>query len=263
MIYKIISKVIANRLKPLLNSIISETQGAFIANRLITDNVLIAFESLHHMTTSCLGKKSFMAFKLDMNKAYDRVEWAFLEKIMIKMGFKASWISLIMECVTMVSYSILVNGEPKGMIHPTRGIRQGDPLSPFLVLFCVEGLNAILEQAAGAGEIHGFSICRRGPKLTHLFFTNDCLLFYRSTLEECEKIKELLASYEVASGQMINKDKTTLFFSHNTDDSSRAAIQQALGVPAIQQYEKYLGLPSFVGRNKKACFTDIKEHIWK
>ena len=262
-IYKIISKVIANRLKPLLNSIISETQGAFIANRLITDNVLIAFESLHHMATSCLGKKSFMAFKLDMNKAYDRVEWAFLEKIMIKMGFKASWISLIMECVTMVSYSILVNGEPKGMIHPTRGIRQGDPLSPFLVLFCVEGLNAILEHAAGAGEIHGYSICRRGPKLTHLFFTNDCLLFYRSTLEECEKIKELLASYEVASGQMINKDKTTLFFSHNTDDSSRAAIQQALGVPAIQQYEKYLGLPSFVGRNKKACFTDIKEHIWK
>ena len=122
-IYKIISKVIANRLKPLLNSIISETQGAFIANRLITDNVLIAFESLHHMTTSCLGKKSFMALKLNMSKAYDRVEWAFLEKIMIKMGFKASWISLIMECVTMVSYSILVNGKPKGMIHPTRGIR--------------------------------------------------------------------------------------------------------------------------------------------
>ena len=262
-IYKIISKVIANRLKPLLNSIISETQGAFIANRLITDNVLIAFESLHHMTTSCLGKKSFMALKLDMSKAYDRVEWAFLEKIMIKMGFKASWVSLIMECVTMVSYSILVNGKPKGMIHPTRGIRQGDPLSPFLILFCVEGLNAILEQAVGAGEIHGFSICRRGPKLTHLFFADDCWLFYRSTLEECEKIKELLASYEVASGQMINKDKTTLFFSHNTDDSSRAAIQQALGVPAIQQYEKYLGLPSFVGRNKKACFTDIKEHIWK
>ena len=204
-----------------------------------------------------------MALKLDMSKAYDRVEWTFLEKIMTKMGFTASWISLIMECVTTVSYSILVNGEPKGMIHPSRGIRQRDPLSPFLFLFYAKGLNAILEQAATAREIHGFSICRRGPKLTHLFFADDCLLFCRSTLEECEKIKELLAAYEVVSGQMINKDKTTLFFSHNTDDSARVAIQQALGVPAIHHYEKYLGLPSFVGRNKKACFTDIKERIWK
>ena len=73
-IYKIISKAIANRLKPMLNSIISETQSVFIANRLITDNILIAFESLHHMKTSCIGKKGFMAMKLDMSKAYDRVE---------------------------------------------------------------------------------------------------------------------------------------------------------------------------------------------
>ena len=79
-IYKIISKVIANRLKPLINSIISETQSAFIANCLITDNILIAFKSLHHMKNSCSGKKSFMAVKLDMSKAYDRVEWDFLEK---------------------------------------------------------------------------------------------------------------------------------------------------------------------------------------
>ena len=74
MIYKIISKAITNHLKPMLNSIISETQSVFIANRLITDNILIAFESLHHMKTSCIGKKGFMAMKLDMSKAYDRVE---------------------------------------------------------------------------------------------------------------------------------------------------------------------------------------------
>ena len=111
-IYKIVSKVIANRLKPFLNNIISETQSAFTAGRLITDNILIAFESLHHMKTSCTGKFGYMALKLDMSKAYDRVEWIFLEKILLKLGFQNSWVALIMECITRVTYSVMVNGEP-------------------------------------------------------------------------------------------------------------------------------------------------------
>ena len=172
-IYKIISKVIANMLKPLLNSIISKTQSAFIAGRLITDNVLIAFELLHHMKTGCLGKKGFMALKLDISKAYDRVEWVFLKNILLRLGFQQLWVDLIMECVTSVSYSILVNGELEGVIYLSRGIRQGDPLSPYLFLFWVEGLNAILRIAATAEEIEGFSFCRRGPKITHLFFADD------------------------------------------------------------------------------------------
>ena len=100
----------------------------------------------------------------------------FLKNILLRLGFHHSWVDLIMECVSTVSYSILVNGEPEGMIHPSRGLRQGDPLSPYLFLFCAEGLNAILRKAATAGEIEGFSLCRRGPKITHLFFTDDCLL---------------------------------------------------------------------------------------
>ena len=148
------------------------------------------------------------------------------------------------------------------MIKPSRGLRQGDLLPPYLFLFCAEGLNAILRQATEAGDIQGFSIRRRGPKLTHLFFADDCLLFCRSTLDECEEIQELLALYESASRQTVNKDKTTLFFSRNTDEDIKETIKLSLGVLAIQHYEKYLGLPSFVGRNKKACFTQIKERIW-
>ncbi|XP_075645403.1 uncharacterized protein LOC142616429 [Castanea sativa] len=147
--------VIANRLKPFLNSIISETQSAFIAGRQIIDNILIAFESLHHMKTNCTRKSDYMAVKLDMSKAYDRVEWIFLEKILLKLGFQNSWVSLIMECITTVTYSIMVNGEPQGMITPTRGIRQGDPLSPYIFLFCVEGLDALLPKAANDGDING------------------------------------------------------------------------------------------------------------
>ena len=178
------------------------------------------------------------------------------------MGFQESWVAMIMECITVVTYSILVNGEPKGLITPTRGLRQGDPLSPYLFLFCAEGLNAILNQASESGDIHGFSICRNGPKLTYLFFADDCLLFCQSTLEECVKIQQILAYYEEASGQVINWDKTTLFFSKNTSEQSQEVIKNSLNVPAIQHYEKYLGLPSFIGRSKKASFTQIKERIW-
>ena len=155
--------------------------------------------------------------KLDMNKTYDRVEWVFLEKILTKIGFLLTWVALIMQCITTVSYSILVNSEPKGLIDPSRCLRQGDPLSPYLLLFCAEGLNALLRTAVTKGDIHGFSICRFRPKLTHLFFADDFLIFCRSTLEECNKIQELLAYYEVASGQVINKEKTTLCFSRNTE----------------------------------------------
>ena len=111
-LYKIISKVIANRLKPLLNSIILEAQSAFTADRLIIDNILIAFESLHYMKAQCSGKEGFMALKLDMSKTYDRVKWKFLERILLQMGFQESWVAMIMQCVSIVTYSILLNGEP-------------------------------------------------------------------------------------------------------------------------------------------------------
>ena len=174
------------------------------------------------------------------------------------MGFHETWVAMIMQCITTVSYSIMVNGEPKGLIHPSRGLRQGDPLSPFLFLFCAEGLNALLTQAARAGEIRGYSICRSGPKITHLFFADDCLLFCRATSSECEKIQNILTWYEAASGQQVNSDKTMAFFSHNTSEAIQGELQILLGVPVIRNYEKYLGLPSFVGRQKKACFIQIK-----
>ena len=169
-LYKIYSKVLANRLKKLLPSIITEHQSAFTKDRLISDHILVAFETLHSMQKYNGGSYGYMALKLDMSKAYDRVEWYYLEGIMRKMGFRERWINLVMSCVKTVSYSVLVNGEPCGTIFPTRGIRQGDPLSPFLFLLCTEGLNGLIKKAKLQGDIHGYSLCRRGPKLTHLLF---------------------------------------------------------------------------------------------
>jgi hypothetical protein len=146
-LYKLISKVLANWLKRILPSIISPEQSAFILGCLITDNVLAAYETLHTMQTRLKGKKGFMAIKLDMSKAYDRVEWRYLEEIITRLGFAPRWINLILMCVTTVRYSVLVNGTPCGYICPQRGLRQGDPISPYLFLLCAEGLNALLKKA--------------------------------------------------------------------------------------------------------------------
>ena len=101
-----------------------------------------------------------MAIKLDMSKAYDRVEWEYLEAMMHKLGFQDRWISLMMMCVTTVSYSVLINGEPKGSIVPTQGLRQGDPISPYLFLLCAEGLSAMLRKNENGGIPRGIAVCR-------------------------------------------------------------------------------------------------------
>ena len=169
-IYKLVSKVLANRLKKILPQIVSDSQSAFVPSRLITDNVLVAFETLNHMHNNKLGREGAMALKLDMSKAYNRVEWRYLEEIMKKMGFHQKWIGLIIECISTVSYSILINGEPHGNILPSRGLGQGDPLSPYLFLLCAEGLHSLIKKTKSSGDIQGVSLCRGGPKITHLFF---------------------------------------------------------------------------------------------
>lgn len=121
---KILSKAIANRLKQVLPMVNSDAQNAFVPNRLITDNMIVVYELLHRMRNKCRGKVGQMAVKLDINKAYERVEWSFLERIMLKLGLDRRWVSLAMETITTASYSILINGEPRGIVNPTRGIKQ-------------------------------------------------------------------------------------------------------------------------------------------
>ncbi|KAL0010115.1 hypothetical protein SO802_005223 [Lithocarpus litseifolius] len=262
-LYKIFSKVLANRLKKILPRIISEHQSTFTKNRLITDNILVAYESLHFMNNMRTGKTGYMAVKIDMSKAYDRAEWVYLENVMRKMGFSEKWIGLIMVCIKTVTYSILVNGEPQGLIQPTRGIRQGDPLSPFLFLLCTKGLHGLIQQSVRMRELKGLSISWHGPRLTHLLFADDSLLFRRATTVECRKIMEILDIYEEGSGQKVNKNKTAIFFSKSTLEDTKMEIKEAWGLQEIVHYDKYFGLPSLVGRKKKESFNFIKEKIWK
>ena len=150
--YKLISKILANRLKRVLAAMIDDSQSAFVLGRLIIDNVFVAFEPMHYIDQRKKGKEVLMATKLNMSKANDRVEWVYLEAMMRKMGFHEKWISLIMMCVSTVSYSLLINEEPKGKITPSRGLHQGDPISPYLFLLCAEGLSAMLKKEEREGD---------------------------------------------------------------------------------------------------------------
>ena len=178
-IYKIIAKVLANRMKHILSRIISSTQSAFAPGRSITDNVMIACELLHYMNRKQRGNVGEVALKLDIIKAYDRVDWKFLHHMFRVLGFDDRWIKWIMMCVTSVRYSVLVNGSEVGPIIPKRGLRQGCPLSPYLFIICAEGLSALLRQAESSGLINSSKVCRGAPSISHLFFADDSFLFLR------------------------------------------------------------------------------------
>ena len=181
-VYKLVAKTLANRLKKILPLIISENQSTFVPGRLIVDNVLVAYEAFHHMKNWRGGKEGLLDLKLDISKAYDRVEWIFLEHIMRKLGFSNRWIKIVLSCVSTVSYSILINGEPKGRIIPSRGLRQGDPLSPYLFILCAEGLSSLIQAATNENFLHGVVVARGAPKISHLFFADDSLLFCKANI---------------------------------------------------------------------------------
>ena len=176
-IYKIISKMLANRLKLILPRLISSNQSAFVLGKLITDNVLVAYETLHSMHCRQTGKKESIALKLDISKAYDRVEWLFLKGIMSRLGLPGGWIDRVMSYVTTPSFFVRINGKAYGNISPSRGLQQGDLLSPYLFLLCAEGFSSLLAKVEEEGRLHGVSICRRAPSISYLLFADDSLLF--------------------------------------------------------------------------------------
>ncbi|XP_031090896.1 uncharacterized protein LOC115995891 [Ipomoea triloba] len=218
-VYKIMAKMVANRMKPLLGDVISDSQSAFIPNRLITDNILIAAEVGHYLNRKQNGVVGWAALKLDMTKAYDRMEWTFLRKMLLALGFSERWVDLVMLCVTTISYNFLVNGENIGQVIPSRGIRQGDPLSPYLFIICTERLSLLLQQAQ----------------------THDSLLFFKATSQEAEVIRHCLNAYENMSGQAVNYHKSSVCFSRNTSVACREDVASVLGVIQAPNFGKYLG----------------------
>lgn len=144
--------------------------------------------------------------------------------------------------------------------HSGRGLRQGDPLSPYLFLLCAEAFT-LLRRSKTNGRIHGVKVARMAYVVSHLFFADDTILFTRASLEEADEIIDILQQYERASGQSINLDKTEITVSSNVSSEKRRELSLRLGVKEVEQHKKYLGLPTLIGRSKKLVFRGIMERI--
>ena len=136
---------------------------------------------------------------------------------MLKMGFDRRWVKIIMACVTSVQYSVRFNSMKTEVFKPTRGLRQGDPLSPYLFLLVAEGLSSMLKGAEDRGELEGIKVCRNAPMISHLLFADDSLILMHADKQNAESLKAILDRYCKNSGQMISGAKSSIFFSENTE----------------------------------------------
>ncbi|XP_040959149.1 uncharacterized protein [Gossypium hirsutum] len=178
------------------------------------------------------------------------------------MGFAVEWVRLIMNCVSTTSYAVNINGGIGMIFSPTRSLRQGDPLSPFLFLICSEGLSSLMRLASKARMIKGAKASRSGPKITHLLFADDCILFGEDSDRGASILKNILKEYGECSGQCVNFNKSSIFFSMNTFEEKKEEASTNLGVRISTNIERYLGLSNMVGRRKKESFQQLKEKIF-
>ncbi|XP_062014482.1 uncharacterized protein LOC133731021 [Rosa rugosa] len=259
--YKILAKVLTNRLQPLMPDIITKEQSAFVSGRQIQDNVIVAHEIYHHLKMLRTGSDFELGIKLDMNKAYDRLEWDFLEAVLYKLGCSPQWINLVMNCVRSVNISVLVNGKSSQRFCPTRGIRQGDPLSPFHFLFVSDILSTIVKKACQTRQIIPIALTNSGPSVSHLLFADDTLFFVKASQHNCEFLSHILKAYCHASGQQINQQKSSLFFSPNTPSDLVTQLSTILDMEPVTNPGKYLGLPIVWGRSKHAALAYIRDSI--
>lgn len=258
---KVIAKIIVHRLRGFMDGLISENQSAFIGGRQIQDNLIIAQEIFHALKKKNRGGRDNLAIKLDMSKAYDRLEWEFLRKALLAYGFCEEWVQIVMKLVSSVSYRYKVNGFISAKIIPRRGLRQGDPLSPYLFILAADVLSAMLSKAQRQGEIQGFKLQEGVFSLTHLFFADDSLLFARATNEEAFQLVRILNSYSKASGQKINLAKSRVICGKFVSLRAKQELASILNMQCWDNPGKYLGLPADWGRSKCNELGWIRERI--
>ncbi|CAL1374841.1 unnamed protein product [Linum trigynum] len=197
--------------------------------------------------------------KLDMRKAYGLVDWDCLDSILKAYGFSEKWRGWINACIRTVKFSILLNGSPTEPFFPSRGIRQGDPISPFLFIL----MSILIDEAVAKVDIHGIKLNRNCPRISHCLFADDTVIFGKASVREAYHIQSILRRYSEATGQEINANKSSIFFSKNTPEAIKMLVTNKFGFPPSVCHDKYLGVPSERGRSKKETFMFLLERIEK
>jgi hypothetical protein len=258
-VYKIISKVLANRMKTILGKIISNSQNAFIGGRQILDSVLIANECLDgRMRSGAPG----VICKLDLEKAYDHVNWELLLYLLKRCGFGERWRVWIEWCISTVRFSILINGTPEGFFHSSRGIRQGDPLSPLLFVLVMEALSRMVNATIEQGLLLGFSVGERVPSnlvVSHSLFADDTLIFCEAFLEQIKYVRLILLCFEAVSGLRVNLGKSELVAIGEVDNIGELANILGCNVAALPM--KYLGLPLGAAYKATSLWNGVVEQM--
>ena len=252
-VYKAISKIMTNRPKKVLPKIVSSNQGAFVPGRKLHHQAILAQELVHVLHKS-KARDGYVAVKVDMRQAYDRIEWVFIEETLKKLGFHSTFIGWIMECVTTPTFSTLINGEPSQSFKSSRGLRQGDPLSPLLYVLGMDVFSRYLLDLASRNTIRGIKVDRVATPVTHLLYADDCILFLKNATGVIKRASKALNLFCRASGQLVNFTKSHSYFSPHAPAWLKRRHGRILGMNEGTFPFKYLGIPLKVGcLNKEDC----------
>ena len=239
-VYKVITKIIVARLRPYLDKLISPMQTAFVSGRKGIDNIIIAQEIIHGLGKK-KGRIGYMALKIDLEKAYDKLEWSFIRDMLIRVNLPLDIIDLIMSCLSTMSTSILFSGETLDLIFPSRGIRQGDLISLYLFILCMDYLGQLIEEKCSGNLWHPVKASQSGPAFSHLFFADDLILFAKADAVNSAAIRDVLDTFCSIFGQTVSEAKLRLYFSPNVDRDTRESLFDILGFASTPFLGKYLG----------------------
>lgn len=225
-----------------------------IPGRSMNDSVITCHELMHHINRK-KGALHLMAVKIDLAKAYDKVDWVLLKRILQLHGFPTQFINLIMECISSASFSVLVNGSPFGLFQSSCGLRQGDPLSPALFVIFIDLLSRMLLRAEAHGVLHGVKIGRNCPAISHLLYADDATIFCRAELDEAVRLGDILNCFGAWSDQSVNWAKSSIHFSQETSAPLRGAICRLLQIPECNHRGSYLGNSFCKPSSKRTLLT--------
>lgn len=223
MVYKPIPKIIVARLRSLLGKIVSPVQSTFVPGRKGVDNTIIVQETIHTISRK-RGKVWYMAIKVDLEKAYDKLEWGFIHDTLLKVNLHKDLVKLLMSFISTTSTLVLFNGGNLEPFYPSRGMQQGGPLSPYIFILCMEALGKMVEEKSREKVWKPIKTSRNGIAFSHLLFVDDLMFFAKANATNCSTIRDLLDEFCSKSRQMVSETKSRVFFSPNVDKDTRESL---------------------------------------